>query len=209
MLIVAERKRPFTHGLAGTFTFTVTATDSAYTTTTAPAAVPGDGSLSTTVGDLPAGARFSVRANVTTTAATTHSQPTTFATPAAAPYAPPTRPAGGGLEAYTAPTAPRVVNRFQIKASTVARNGRRATLTLTLPGPGVVRIAHRHLETIRRDVEGGTVKLRLSLNKAGLKALRRSKRRARSVAYTVRYTPTGGATARARDVLTFKRKAAR
>jgi hypothetical protein len=198
-----------THGAAGTFTFTVTATDSGYATTTPSEVVPDSGTLTATLSDLPGDGSFTVQVNVTAGGAARHSAKAAFSTPVSVPYTGPTR-AGDGLDPYPTDASPvRSVNNFQIKASRVMGSGRKATLTLTLPGPGVVRITHRYLKTVDKTVEGGTVTLRLSLNKAGLRALRKARSRARSVAYHIRYTSTGGSTARQRDRLTFKRKASR
>jgi NHL repeat len=197
-----------TNGLPATYTFTVTATDSPYASTTAPAPVPAGGAISARVEGLPADGEFTFKAHVTAAGATSHSQPAAFATLPLSGSGPP--PRVPDVEApYPPPkTTARLVNRFTLASSTVRGASRRARLVLRLPRAGVVTIRHRYLKTLRRSFEaGGTVRLVVGLNRRGLRALRKTRGSRRSIAYVIRYTPEGGASTTRRDTLTFKRKA--
>jgi sugar lactone lactonase YvrE len=199
-----------TNGLAGSYTFTVTATDSPYVTTTPPAAVPADGVLSARVEGLPAGEGFTVQANVTAAGVTRHSAQASFATLPPAPYSPPATEPDLGYPPATKPPATRPPNRFRFRlVSSTTGKGRRGRLTLTFPRPGTVAITHRYLKPVRRTVQAGKATIRLTLNKAGRRALRKSHKPRRTIAYTVRYAPESGAPATRRATLTFKRKATR
>ncbi len=99
-------------------------------------------------------------------------------------------------------------NAFGIGKATV--KGASATLTLTLPGPGKLQVSGAKTKASTITVaKAGAQTLKLTLSSAGLKALRKTKRRTLAVKVHMRFTPTGGQPATQTLSLSFKRKGGR
>ncbi len=99
-------------------------------------------------------------------------------------------------------------NAFSTGKATV--KGSSATLTLTLPGPGKLLLSGAKTKGATLTVaKAGTQTVKVSLSSAGLKALRKAKRRTLAVKVALRFTPSGGQPAGQTVSLTFKRKGGR
>jgi hypothetical protein len=91
--------------------------------------------------------------------------------------------------------------RFTVKAST---KGRRATLRLTVPGPGRISVSGENVKSAKAAAKkAGAVTVRVTLSSAGSRSLARHHRLKTSV--RVRFTPAGGKAANKTVTLTFKR----
>jgi len=102
----------------------------------------------------------------------------------------------------------RPTNRFSIADTTV--KGSRATLSVRVPGPGKLTSSAAKAKpgkaTVRR-ARGANLVVRL--NRAGVRALRRSKTGRLKVPVEVRYLPAGGKSATKTVTVTFKHTAGR
>jgi hypothetical protein len=99
-------------------------------------------------------------------------------------------------------------NDFSIAKASV--KGSTATMSLTLPGPGKLQVSGAKTKAIALTVaKAGTQTVKVALSRAGLKALRKAKRRTLAVKVQLRFTPTGGQAATQTATLTFKRKGGR
>jgi hypothetical protein len=97
-------------------------------------------------------------------------------------------------------------NAFSTGKATV--RGSTATLSLTLPGPGMLQASGAKTKAATLTVaKVGAQTVKVTLSSAGLKALRKAKRRTLTVKVQLRFTPTGGRPATQAATLTFKRKA--
>jgi hypothetical protein len=94
-------------------------------------------------------------------------------------------------------------NRFTI--TKIAAKGTVATLTLKLPGVGKVTTSAAHAASKTTTVtKAGTRTVKVTLSKAGKKALNKAKSHRLKVAVRVSYTPAGGTAATLTKTLTFK-----
>ena len=99
-------------------------------------------------------------------------------------------------------------NAFSVGRATV--KGTTATLSLSLPGPGRLQASGAKTKGATVTVaKAGAQKIKVSLSRAGLKALRKAKRRTLAVKVALRFTPTGGQAATQTATLTFKGKGGR
>jgi NHL repeat len=201
-----------THGLGGSYRFTVLGIDNPHTATTAAAAVPADGQLTAAITGLSPGGRYEVVLTVTAAGASTESR-ASFATPGLAPFVSPLRPFED-LDPYSCAAlancaGPATANRFVIRSARVRNARRSVTLTLTVSKPGVIRVKHRYLKPVRKTIRAGTTTLKLTLSRAGRKALRNSPTRRLRLGYAVRYTTPGESSQTVKRTLTFTRKASR
>ena len=99
-------------------------------------------------------------------------------------------------------------NDFSMGKATVT--GASATLQLSLPGPGKLQASGAKTKSTSITVaKAGSQTVQLKLNSAGLKALRKAKRRTLTVKVQLRFTPAGGQAATQTATLTFKRKGRR
>jgi len=97
-------------------------------------------------------------------------------------------------------------NAFSIGNATV--KGSTATLKLTLPGPGKLQASGAKTKAATTTIaKAGTQTVQIKLSGAGLKALRKAKRRTLAVKVQLRFTPTDGQAATQTATVTFKRKA--
>jgi DNA-binding beta-propeller fold protein YncE len=97
-------------------------------------------------------------------------------------------------------------NAFTIVSATT--KGSIATVTVKVPGRGVLTARGNRLRSAQKTAtRAGTITIRLSLTKAGLKALRRSKRGVLRADCIVSYTPASGRIATHHHTLTFKPEA--
>ncbi len=104
---------------------------------------------------------------------------------------------------YQAPDNRFTITKSSVKAST-------ATLTLKLPGVGKVATSATHTASKTTKItKAGTRTLKVSLTKAGKKALENAKSRKLKVTVRVTYTPAGGTAATVTKTLTFTRGAGR
>jgi hypothetical protein len=95
-------------------------------------------------------------------------------------------------------------NTFSIGRATVKRTI--ATVSVTLPGPGKLEIFGARTRAATTTVaKAGTRTVRVALSGAGVKGLRKAKRRTLAVKVQLRFTPTGGQPAIRTAALTFKR----
>ncbi|HEX5927239.1 MAG TPA: hypothetical protein VFY45_25710 [Baekduia sp.] len=212
------------HGVdGGTYRFFVAGTTNAYRSATAATAIPagsGPRDVAVTVGDLPAGGTYSVVFAATVAGATTYGTALTFSTgevPRAAPVPPITRPPSYpcdasqidpltlecGASANTLPNVGPPSNRATSKAKVT---GSRATLTITVPGPGRLTVGGKGLAGRTVTVKAkGKVTVSVSLTAQSKRALKRAKRGKLSRPATITFTPTGGTAARTKVALTFTR----
>jgi hypothetical protein len=95
-----------------------------------------------------------------------------------------------------------------LKLARPSVSGRAATLEATVPSVGVLSASGEGLSPIvGSPVTSGHAALHLRLNSAGVRALRRAKRRRLKVRVTVTFTPnSGGATTALTRTVTFKAK---
>jgi hypothetical protein len=97
-------------------------------------------------------------------------------------------------------------NRFAVTKTTVKATT--AILTLRLPGVGKVQTSASHTTAKTTTItKPGTATVKVTLSKAGLKALKNAKSRKLKVAVRVSYTPAGGAAAGLTKTIIFTRKA--
>ena len=213
-----------THGVdGGTSRFFVAGTTNAYRSATAVTAIPagsGPRDVTAAVGDLPAGGTYSVVFAATVAGTTTYGPAVTFSTgqvPRAAPIPPITRPPSYPcdashidpltLECGPGAITPPVLTPPSNRATTKAKvTGTRATLSITVPGPGRVTVGGSGLTGRTVTVKAkGKVTVSVSLTAKSKSALKRAKRRKLSRPATVTFTPTGGTAARTKVALTFTR----
>jgi hypothetical protein len=212
------------HGVdGGTYRFLVAGTTNPYRSATAVTAIPagsGPRDVAATVGDLPAGGTYSVVFAATVAGATTYGPAVTFSTgevPRKAPVAPITRPPSYpcdasqidprtlecGASTNTLPNAGPPSNRATTKAKVT---GTRATLTITVPGPGRLTVGGSGLTGRTVAVKAkGKVRVSVSLTAKSKSALKHAKRRKLGRPATITFTPTGGTAARTKVALTFTR----
>jgi hypothetical protein len=96
-------------------------------------------------------------------------------------------------------------NAFSVGKVTV--KGSSATLSLSLPGPGKLQVSGAKTKGATvTAAKAGTQTVKATLSSAGVKALRKAKRRTLAVKVALRFTPTGGQAASRTVSLTFKRK---
>ena len=89
-----------------------------------------------------------------------------------------------------------------------AVKGTTASFTVELPGPGTLQTSSaRTKSTIGKVSAAGTQTVKVTLTKAGTKALWKAKKRKLSARVQLRFTPTGGSTATQTVAVTFTRKA--
>jgi hypothetical protein len=212
------------HGVdGGTYRFFVAGTTNVYRSATAVTAIPagsGPQDVTAAVGDLPAGGTYSVVFAATVAGATTYGPAVTFSTrevPRAAPVPPITRPPSYPCEAARidpltlecgpGTNTPPVVAPPSNRATTKAKvSGTRATLTITVPGPGRVTVGGKGLNGRTVTVKAkGKVTVAVSLTAPSQSALKHAERRKLSRPATVTFTPTGGTAGRTTVALTFTR----
>jgi len=105
--------------------------------------------------------------------------------------------------ATSVPRAPS--NAFSIGKATV--KGSVAKLTVTLPGPGKLQASGAKTNGVTLTAsKAGDQTVQLKLSPAGLKALRKAKRRTLAVKVQLSFTPKGGQAATQTASLSFKRK---
>ncbi len=99
-------------------------------------------------------------------------------------------------------------NAFSTGKATV--KGSSATISLTLPGPGKLQVSGAKTKATTTTIaKAGTQTVKVTLSSAGLKALRKAKRRTLAVKVQLRFTPTGGQAGSQTVSLSFKRKGGR
>ena len=202
-----------TLGVAGSYHFDVSSPDGSYRTSTAerPAAGnTGTERVTVPIEGLPPAETFAVRLVVSSNDSTTFSDAVTFVTPAL-PRAFP--PAVAGAIASAPNTVVNAIagtpdNNFSITRTSV--KGTTATLSIALPGPGKLETSSGQTSAAKTTVnKAGNVSVPVRLTGAAATALKRSKSHSLKVKVTVRFTPSGGKTARRTLTVTFKRKAGR
>jgi hypothetical protein len=76
---------------------------------------------------------------------------------------------------------------------TASASGRTVRVSVKVPGAGVLRLSGDHLRSVKARVAAArTTKLRMTLSRRGVRALRSASRRRLRVAVDVSFTPTGG-----------------
>ncbi len=96
------------------------------------------------------------------------------------------------------------VNAFTVTKKSV--KGQTATFTVELPGPGALQTSgSRTKGTAGKVTAAETQTVKVTLSKAGAKALKKAKKRI-SVKVALRFTPAGGSTASQTATVTFTRK---
>ena len=99
-------------------------------------------------------------------------------------------------------------NAFTI--SKVAVNGKSATVTVSVPGPGRIEVSGGNAGSASKTVtKASSASLTVSLTKAGKKALAKAKSKKLGVSLRVTFTPAGGTAASKTQGATFKRAAKR
>lgn len=101
------------------------------------------------------------------------------------------------------------VSRFTIGKGSVKRGARVGVLRLTLPGPGALTAKGKYVRKTRVTVsKAGAKRVKLRLNAAGRKALRKRHGRPLHVGVKLTFTPTGGSahTKTKAPALTFRRR---
>ena len=102
-------------------------------------------------------------------------------------------------------TTGQPVNAFTVTKRSV--KGQTVLFTLELPGPGAIQSSSaRTKPTAGKVTAAGTETVKVTLSKAGVKALRKAKKRRLAVKVQLRYTPTGGSTTGQAVTVTFTRK---
>lgn len=84
--------------------------------------------------------------------------------------------------------------------------GTTATLTLRAPGAGTVSVSGKGLKTVKRALKAGTTKVKLTLTKKGVAALKARRRHHKklSVNVTARFAPASGPASKASKKLLFR-----
>jgi DNA-binding beta-propeller fold protein YncE len=94
----------------------------------------------------------------------------------------------------------------EIAVRRVSVRGARATLSVSVPGPGLLRVSGRGiLDTKLRARSEGVVNLHLSLSPKGRKTLRNSKEGKLSITVALVFASADGSTVKAKKVVTFRR----
>jgi len=196
-----------THGLAGTYRFTIADADGPYRWTSPEGALSASEDfhqITASPSDLAAGREYVAHFEVTTGAGTVYSGRETFST-VPLPPAPFANPAVFVLPGYPVvaperPSSPAPSNRF---ALTVGKGG---LLRVKVPGKGTVSVRGSGLRRVVRRPRGkGTATIRLTLTKAGRTKLAKSKSGTLSRKVTVSFRPTGGSTRSVTRTVTFRR----
>lgn len=211
-----------THGLVGSYRFSVIQIDGPYAEQTDPvglSAVDGPQTLAVrSLSNLPKGGSYQVQLTVISGGHTRTGDPIAFTTPVGS-YVPALRPPTDDLLAYLRPAPerptppnptpqpPKPSNRFTSK---IAIAGQKATVTIALPAAGMVTVKGKGLATVTKRATGkGTVRLHTQLTNAGRKALQTAHDRRLTVPVTVRYTPSGGSSRTITKTIIFKRGSSR
>ena len=109
-------------------------------------------------------------------------------------------------ETFTTPAnpgAPPPSNQFTVGPTSV--KGATAMATVIVPGPGTVSASGKDLkQATATAMSPGAVRLKLKLNSAGSKALKKAKNHRLKVKVEIGFLPTGGSAAGKTRVLTFK-----
>jgi hypothetical protein len=185
-----------THAIAGTYQFFVHSTTSPYASNTAPVSIAGAGAAAGTLTDLVPGETYVVRLGVTVSGVTTTGDPVTFSTPplpappAAAPQPPPPP-----ISANPPPP-----NGF---TATAKVKGATATVSVKVPGPGEIAVTNANVKRASKHASGAaTYSVKVSLTPQAARSL---EQKPLTTSLTVRFTPTGGDTAKKSLPVTFKR----
>jgi DNA-binding beta-propeller fold protein YncE len=192
----------------GTYGFVVTSTtpSAPYSRATDATAIPAGGgavAASADLSDLPAGATYVVRLDATAGGTTTFGPTTTFATGPEPPLvSSPSIASSQPQQPAAAPPAPPA-NKATAKAKT---SGTRATLTITVPGAGTLKVSGSGLIAASKTAKAkGQIQVTVSLNSASKSALKKTKSKKLSRTAAVTFTPTGGTAGTTKVHLTFKR----
>jgi hypothetical protein len=103
------------------------------------------------------------------------------------------------------PSAPPPSNQFTV--GTLSSKGVTAMATITVPGPGLISASCKDLRPVHDTAAaGGAVQLKLRLNGAGSKALRRARDHRLKLKVAISFLPTGGSIATTTKSVTFKGK---
>lgn len=160
----------------------------------------GTGALpvSQLVGGLPPNVVYHYRLVAHNTGGTSISGDQVFTTPPAATSIVP-EPSVQLLPPQAPPT-----NRLMV--SPAIEKGTTATLQVSVPGPGTVSASGKQLKTVAAGSSGaGVVILKLKLNGAGLKALKKARGHKLKLKVTVVFQPTSGGSSAASRIVTFKK----
>jgi hypothetical protein len=94
----------------------------------------------------------------------------------------------------------------EIAVQRVSVRGARATLSVSVPAPGLLQASGRGIvKTKLRARSEGVVNLHLSLSRKGRKMLRSSKEGKLSITVALVFASADGSTVKAKKVVTFKR----
>ena len=105
----------------------------------------------------------------------------------------------------TSGAPPNTPNSFTITKK--ALKGNTATLTVVLDGAGTLQSSSAQTKSTSSKPTGpGTQTIRVTLNRAGVKALAKAKKRSLAVRVQIRFTPSGGTTSSQTATIAFKRK---
>ena len=97
------------------------------------------------------------------------------------------------------------LNTFTLAKRSV--KGATATFTVELPGAGTLQSSGSRIKSTSAKVPAaGAQTVHVALNRAGVKALAKARKRSLAVRVQLRFTPTGGTTASQTTSVTFKRK---